>query len=183
MVERTEVIGPLTATIYASTDQPEILLFASLWDIDPEGNRRLLTRGWLKGSMRTVDAERSRPWLWHHPFTDPQPVDTTKPQPFDINLVPTANVFQAGHRIGLRLSSADQDPASNLFDMLGQGHLLQQRPSWVTVHHDADHPSVLNVPVTQGNRIGTFMSGGSGAIRKGGASAPATGNSTSWEDW
>jgi len=30
----------------------------------------------------------------------------------------------------------------------------------VTIYHDADHPSHLLVPVTRGNRIGTFISGG-----------------------
>jgi predicted acyl esterase len=183
MVERTEVIGPLTATLYVSTNQPEVLLFATLWDIDPEGGRRLLTRGWLRGTMRKVNPERSKPWLWQYDFTDPEPVDTTRPVRFDINLVPTANLFQKGHRIGLRISSADQDPARNLFDTIGQGHLLQQQPSWVTVHHDAEHPSVLNVPITAGNLIGTFMSGGGGAGRAAGASAPAEGNSVSWDGW
>ena len=183
MVERTEVIGPLTATIYASTTQPELLLFASLWDIDPSGNQRLLTRGWLKGSMRKVDAKRSRPWLWQYDFTEPEPVSTDGPQRFDINLVPTANVFQKGHRIGLRISSSDQDPVDSLFDMLGQGHLLQQRSSWVTIFHDADHPSVLHVPVTSGNVIGTFMSGGGGAMRKVEGSKAPQANSNSWDNW
>jgi predicted acyl esterase len=183
MVERTEVIGPLTATVYVSTKQTEVLLFASLWDIDPDGGSRLLTRGWLKGSLARTNPETSRPWLWQYDFTDPQPVDTSAPQRFDINLVPTANVFQKGHRIGLRISSADQDPAANLFDMLGQGHLLQQQPAWVTVHHDAEHPSVLHVPITDGNRIGTYMSGGSGANRKPGTSAPNSSNGNSWDEW
>ncbi len=183
MVERTEVIGPLTATIYAATTQPELLLFASLWDIDPDGNQRLLTRGWLKGSMRKVNAEKSRPWLWQYDFTEPEPVATDGPHRFDINLVPTANIFQKGHRIGLRISSSDQDPVDSLFDMLGQGHLLQQRASWVTVFHDADHPSVLHVPVTSGNVIGTFMSGGGGAARKVEAAKVPQSNNTSWDNW
>ena len=183
LVERTEVIGPLTATLYLSTNQPEVLLFASLWDIDPQGERRLLTRGWLKGSLARLNTEKSRPWLCEYDFTEPQPVETGVPQRFDINLVPVANVFQTGHRIGLRISSADQDPAASLFDMLGQGHLLQQRPSWVTVHHDAEHPSVLHVPITDGNRIGTYMSGGNGVGRKPGAAPAAVGNSTSWDEW
>ena len=64
---------------------------------------------------------------------------------------------------------------------LGQGHLLQQEPSWVSVHHDADHPSVVHLPVTSGNRIGTFMSGGTGAPRSGVAGAGSQG--TGWDKW
>jgi len=183
MVERTEVIGPLTATIYASTSQPELHLFVSLWDIDPAGEQRLLTRGWLKGSMSQVNRDRSRPWLWHHDFTNSEPVDTNSPQRFDINLVPTANIFEKGHRIGLRISSSDQDKVQTVFDMLGQGHLLQQRPSWVTIHHDAEHPSVLHVPIVSGNVIGTFISGGSGAVRNAGGANASASNHTTWDEW
>jgi len=67
-----------------------------------------------------------------------------------------------------------------LFDMLSQGHLLQQRPSWVSIHHDAEHPSVLSLPITSGNRIGTFMSGGAGTTLPGGKPTGA-GAKTGWE--
>jgi hypothetical protein len=30
----------------------------------------------------------------------------------------------------------------------------------VKIYHDSDHPSHLLLPVTRGNRIGTFISGG-----------------------
>ncbi len=158
MVEETEVVGPLTATIYASSTQPELLLFLTLWDIAPNGDRRLLTRGWLRGSMRQCDESRSRPWLWHHDFTQPSELADGAPHRFDINLVPTANVFKQGHRIALGVSSSDTDRSDSFFARLGKGHVVQQRPSWVTIHHDAEHPSALFVPVVKGNRIGTFIS-------------------------
>ncbi|MBL9071956.1 MAG: CocE/NonD family hydrolase [Sphingopyxis sp.] len=158
MVEETEVVGPLTATIYASNTQPELLLFLTLWDIAPNGDRRLLTRGWLRGSMRQCDESRSRPWLWHHDFTQPSELADGVPHRFDINLVPTANVFKQGHRIALGVSSSDTDRSDSFFARLGKGHVVQQRPSWVTIHHDAEHPSALFVPVVKGNRIGTFIS-------------------------
>ena len=158
MVEETEVVGPLTARIYASSTQPELLLFLTLWDIAPNGDRRLLTRGWLRGSMRQCDESRSRPWLWHHDFTQPSELADGVPHRFDINLVPTANVFKQGHRIALGVSSSDTDRSDSFFARLGKGHVVQQRPSWVTIHHDAEHPSALFVPVVKGNRIGTFIS-------------------------
>ena len=40
------------------------------------------------------------------------------------------------------------------------GHIARVPTSRVTVHHDADHPSQLLLPVTKGNIIGTFISGG-----------------------
>lgn len=158
MVEETEVVGPISATIYASTTHTELLLFLTLWDIAPDGKRTLLTRGWLKGSMRQHNEEKSRPWLWHHSLDTPSDLIPGEPQCFRINLVPTANVFKAGHRIALGVSSGEDDGADSFFDRLAKGHVLQQSPSWVTIHHDADHPSALSVPIVKGNRIGTFMS-------------------------
>lgn len=184
LVERTEVIGPITATIYASTTQPELLLFASLWDVAPSGERRLLTRGWLRGTLREVDPTRSKPWLVHHPFRSRSPVKPGVPTRYDLNLVPTGHVFQAGHRVAFRISSSDAEPAASFLEVLAQGHLLQQSPSWVTIHHDAEHPSVVHLPVTSGNRIGTFISGGSGAQRgASAASAPATAPKSAWDNW
>jgi predicted acyl esterase len=169
MVERTELIGPITATLYASTTQPELLLFVSLWDISPAGDKTLLSRGWLRGTLRGECIEKSKPWLCHHTFQEAVAVDTSEPTRFQINLVPRAHVFQVGHRIAFRVSSCDTaDPVTSFFDQMGQGHALQQRPSWVSVHHDADHPSVIHLPITSGNRIGTFMSGGELAASIGG---------------
>lgn len=182
LVERTEVIGPITATIHASTTEPELLLFLSLWDINPEGERRLLTRGWLRGTLREPDAATSKPWLNHYSFQKPAPVDTTKPSVYQVNLMPIAHVFKKGHRIALRVSSSDTEAPGTLFDLLAQGHLLQQRPSWVSIHHDAEHPSVLALPITSGNRIGTYMSGGAGAARAAG-NPVASGPKTAWDNW
>jgi len=40
------------------------------------------------------------------------------------------------------------------------GHLWRQSASRVTVYHNSEFPSHLLLPVTRGNRIGTYMSGG-----------------------
>lgn len=184
LVERTEVIGPIAATIFASTTEPELLLFLSLWDINSAGERTLLTRGWLRGTLRELDSAASKPWAYSHSFQNPIPVDTSRPATYQINLMPIAHVFAKGHRIALRVSSSDTEPPRTFFDLVAQGHLLQQRPSWVSIHHDADHASVLELPITSGNRIGTYMSGGTGTARTPGpASAARTGTGTGWDNW
>jgi predicted acyl esterase len=162
LVERTEIVGPITATLFVSTTESDLLLFASLWDIHPNGRRQLLTRGWLRGSLRAVDPSKSKPWLHHHTFQNPVAIATTNPVSYDINLVPIGHVFKTGHRIMLRVSSSDTEQPGTFFEKLSQGHVLQQRPSWVTIHHDADHPSSISLPIISGNRVGTFLSGGVG---------------------
>ena len=51
-----------------------------------------------------------------------------------------------------------------MLDMVAQGHLLRRSPSWISILHDAEHPSELSLPITDGNRIGTYLSTGTSAI-------------------
>jgi uncharacterized protein len=43
---------------------------------------------------------------------------------------------------------------------MASGHIARVAASRISVHHNADHPSRLLLPVTRGNIIGTFISGG-----------------------
>jgi predicted acyl esterase len=160
MVEYTEVVGPITLNLYASTTGDEVLWFVTLWDLAPSGEEKLLTRGWLRGSHRTVDPSRSKPWKPFHPHLTRAPLNPGEIYEFNIEVMPTANLFKPGRRIGLKISSVDDETPKNMLENVGVGHLWRQTPSMVTIWHDADHPSHLLLPVTRGNIIGTYMSGG-----------------------
>jgi hypothetical protein len=61
----------------------------------------------------------------------------------------------------VRIKCADKDDKPRDFlDLHGLGHLWRDNPAQVTVYHSNQYPSHLLVPITKGNRIGTFMSGG-----------------------
>ncbi|WP_329406893.1 CocE/NonD family hydrolase [Nocardia vinacea] len=158
LVERTELVGPATATVYAATTADELLLFLSLWVVDVDGNRHMLTRGWLRGSLREVDEARSEPWLPEHPYTNPKPVTPDAVHRYEISLAPTAHVFTPGQRIQFQISSGDLEQPERFVDVVAQGHLLRRDPSWISILHDAEHPSELSLPITNGNRIGTYLS-------------------------
>jgi uncharacterized protein len=105
-----------------------------------------------------MDAKLSKPW---HPVpkdTSPQPVIPGQVYKLAIGFSPVSNLFQAGHRIVLKISSADDDP-ENLFQV-GMYHLCSQTPNTITVYHNAQYPSHLLLPITRGNIIGTYVSGG-----------------------
>jgi putative CocE/NonD family hydrolase len=180
-VERTEIVGPSTATLYVSTTDEEVLLFLSLWLVSADGTRRPLTRGWLRATLSQVTAEKSQPWLYHHDFAAPEPVVPDVPARYDINLVPTAIVVNPGERLELQVSSADTDDAGTFLDFIAQGHLLRQRPSWISVHHDVAHPSELRLPIISGNRVGTYLSGGLTSDR--GVQRGRSAGGSGWEAW
>lgn len=159
LVEDTEVIGPSVVHLYASTTDTEILWFVSLREVDAAGKERVLTRGWLRGSHRKVDSARSKPWEPFHPHAESEPLAPGEIYEFRIGLVPTANLFKAGSRIKLKISCCD-DPPANSLEALGAGHIRRQSASRVTVYHGEDYPSHLLLPITGGNVIGTYVSGG-----------------------
>ena len=159
LVEDTEVIGPIMVKLYASTTDDEVFWLVSLREVDPEGNEKVLTRGWLRGTHREIDQKRSKPWAPFHPHTKSEPLNPGTIYEFDIPIVPTGNLFKAGSRIGLKISCAD-DPPINIFEKMAGGNIRRQSSSRISVYHNADYPSCLLLPVTKGNIMGTFLSGG-----------------------
>ncbi|MFC1957503.1 CocE/NonD family hydrolase [Chloroflexota bacterium] len=159
LVENTEVIGPIVANLYASTTDKEILWFVTLWEVDPQGNERVLTKGWLRGSHRELDPQRIKPWLPYHPHTKSEPLTPGQICEFSIPISPTGNLFKAGSRIKVKISGTD-DPPQNALEAIAAGSLQRASASRITVYHDANHPSHILLPITKGNVVGTFMSGG-----------------------
>jgi predicted acyl esterase len=159
MVENTEIAGPITLRLYASTTDSEVFWIVSLLEIDPEGNERLLTKGWLRGSHREMDMERSKPWEPIHPHRKSESLTPGEIYEFDISLVPTGNLFKAGSRIGLKISCVDDEP-TNPLELIACGSLRRQTVSRITLHRNGDYPSYLLLPITKGNLLETFMSGG-----------------------
>jgi predicted acyl esterase len=83
---------------------------------------------------------------------------------FNIPIVPTANLFKAGSRIKLKISSTD-DQAKNPLEMNAGGHIHRQSASRIKVYHNADYASHLLLPITRGNVLETFVSGGAPYFR------------------
>ncbi len=159
LVENTEVLGPSVLTLYLSTTDTDALLFVTLLAIDREGEEQELTRGWLRASQRRL-REDSKPWEPIQVHEDREPLEPGTIYELRIPIVPTARLFQAGERISIRIKGADDEPPLNSLQALARNHLRRTRPARITIHHDESHPSHLDLPITRGNLIGTFFSGG-----------------------
>ena len=159
LVENTEVLGPSVLTLYLSTTGSEALLFATLLLIDRDGNEHELTRGWLRASQRRL-RDGCEPWEPIQAHDKREPLEPDKIYELKISIVPTARLFQTGERIAIRIKAADDEPPVNSLQALARNHLRRPRPARITLHHDENHPSHLDLPITRGNIIGTFFSGG-----------------------
>ncbi len=159
LVEDTEVVGPIMLKLYGATTDPDVNWIISLLEIDSEGNERLLTKGWLKGSHRELDMEKSKPWEPIHTHRKSEPLTPGEIYEFDIKLVPTGNLFKAGSRIAVKIRCVDDEP-KNPLELIGTGSLARTGVSRVTVFHNEDYPSYLLLPITKGNLLNTYFSGG-----------------------
>lgn len=159
--EATELCGPIVLNLHGSTTGTEILWFASLIELDPDGTEHLLTRGWMRGSMRRLDPKLSKPWQPVQADVDREPLEPGKVYEFNIEVRPYAILLKRGQRLRLRIRCTDRgDAVPDILHNHAVGLLASPQSTRVSIHHSEDHPSHLLLPVTKGNRIGTFASGG-----------------------
>jgi predicted acyl esterase len=79
---------------------------------------------------------------------------------FNIEIQSIGIELKPGEKIGLRIKGADNEVPVTINEDIGSGSISRPMGSIVSVHHNDDCPSHLLLPVTRGNRVGTFISGG-----------------------
>ena len=139
--EDVEIVGPIRVTVYGSTDGPDTDFTAKLIDEHPP------TEGFPEGAAinlaDSICRGRYRGYREEPDLLEPGTVYEFEMEPY-----PTANVFKAGHRIRLDVSSSNY-PRYDVNPNTG-GPLYGDRESRVarnTVHHDAAHPTHVELPV------------------------------------
>ncbi len=132
----TEVTGPVSLTLFASSSAVDTDFTAKLVDVFPDGERAVnLTDGILRARYRggTERAELMTPGEVYE---------------FQIDMWATSNVFRKGHRIRLDVSSSnfprfDRNP--NTGEPIGEGGGTLRATQ--TVYHDSTRPSRLVLPI------------------------------------
>jgi putative CocE/NonD family hydrolase len=167
LAEDMLVAGPISLKLYASLDEDDTNWIVILRDVGPDvsvqtarhGERavpqelpeRELTRGWLKASYRAVDPERSAPGRpWHYLTADRiQPVVPGEVNEYEIEILSTCNLFKAGHRICLDITSLElaEGVAGETAVEYIAPHVCSSKTVLHKVFHNAAHPSHLLLPV------------------------------------
>ena len=86
--------------------------FVFIKDEFPDGFEKILTRGFLKASHRALDFEKSKSWRPWHPHNKMELIEPGEVYEYEIEIVPTCNLFLEGHSLKLEISSCD--PVTNL---------------------------------------------------------------------
>lgn len=132
-----EATGPLTVVLHAATTAADMDVVAKLCDVDPDGIARVLAEGVVRARYREG-------------YDRPRPLEPGRAYEYPIDLVATSNVFAAGHRIRLLVTSSsfprlDRNPG--VVKPPGEVTEDDLRPARQTIFHDSQRPSRLVLPV------------------------------------
>ena len=132
-----EVTGHVKLVLFASSDAPNTDFSAKLVDVHPTGYAQNLCDGIVRATHRESD-------------TSPSLIEPGKIYRYEFDLGVTSNLFHAGHRIRLEVSSSnfprfDRNPNT--------GHPFAQDAELAIakqiVYHDKEYPSHLILPIIQ----------------------------------
>jgi putative CocE/NonD family hydrolase len=133
-----EVTGPVHVELWACSSAPDTDFVARLVDVYPDGRAYNLTDGIIRARYRDGA------------IVPESLLEPNTPTRFMIDLWATSNVFKAGHRVRLQVTSSnfprwDRNP--NTGHPIGADGHSDLRPATQTILHDADHPSHIVLPV------------------------------------
>lgn len=127
----TEVTGYPHVSLWASSSTADGDMVFSLDDVAPNGTSTQVVQGYLNVPRQ-------------HSLSDPSPLVPGLAQRIDADLLPTAYVFQPGHRLRLALAGA-----ASAAPLLRQPQGPGANPAaftW-TVMQDGEHPATLDLPI------------------------------------
>ena len=133
--EDIEVTGPVTLTLHASSSSPDTDFTGTLVDLHPDGKAIVICEGILRVRFRES-------------IRQPVLMEPGRTYELSIDMWETSNLFKAGHRIRLEVSSSNFPR----FDRnLNTGHQpgmdAEMRVARQTIYHDSQRPSHLTLSV------------------------------------
>ncbi len=128
--EDLEITGPMSLNLEASIDKDETNWMVDIADVDEQGNRMLVTTGYLAAEHRALDKQKSLPYHPFHPRQDPELVPIGKAVEYAIAFMPSSCLFKKGHRMQLIIRNQD-----DLLSRLGIWGVYML-PHMQTVKHD-----------------------------------------------
>jgi putative CocE/NonD family hydrolase len=140
LTDDLEVTGPVKVILYATSSASDTDFTAKLLDVCPCGCAHNLTDGIIRARYRES-------------MRDEKLLKPGEVACYEIDLWATSNVFLAGHRIRVEISSSnfprfDRNP--NHGGVIATATKADCVVAAQTVYHDLDHPSRIVLPVIDG---------------------------------
>lgn len=158
--------GPVSATLYAASSNKSLELIATLQNVAPDGHVTELTSGYVIGSLRARDRDRSwydragtamRPWC---ECTEDDWLTPGKVARMEVRLKPVVATIEPGHALRMVLTTqtptfkcyGPHDPARPVTFLIEDDPCFPTRtqhrtlPGTYTVSFGGGTPSALNLP-------------------------------------
>jgi len=135
--EDLEVTGPIKVFLWAISSAPDTDFVARLVDVHPDGYAQNLTDGIIRARYRNFERGEA-----------PSLIEPGVAYEYEIDLWSTSNVFRAGHRIRLDVTSSNfprWDRNLNTGHEFGDGR--EMAVAYQTILHDREHPSYVVLPI------------------------------------
>ncbi len=130
-----EVTGPVTLELFVSSSAVDTDFSGKLVDVSPNGFAQNLTDGILRARYRKTPEKAE--------FMNPGEI-----YKISVDLWATSNVFRAGHKLRLEVSSSNFPRFDrNLNTAEEQAHGTRWVKATNLIYHDREHPSALVLPV------------------------------------
>lgn len=132
-----EVTGPIELVLFASSSASDTDFTGKLVDVHPDGRAEILTDGILRTRYRDS-------------LSQPRSLEAGRVYELRIDLWATANVFRAGHRIRLDVSSSNFprfDANTNTGGTIASEGPEDSVEAVNRVYHNRSHPSHLVLPI------------------------------------
>jgi putative CocE/NonD family hydrolase len=130
-----EVTGFITVDLYATTSAADTDFTAMIVDVDAKGYARYLGDGIIRARFRN-SKERA------------EPIEPGRIYNYTIDLWATSNVFKAGHRIRVYVSSSNFPRFNRNLNTgektFGGTRMVKARQ---TIYHDTEHASAVLLPI------------------------------------
>ena len=129
------IAGPVTAVLYASSSAPDTDWVVRLCDVWPDGRSMSVCDGILRARYRES-------------LTSPTLLTPGEVYRFEVDLWSTAQVFKAGHRLRVHVTSSDFPRYDRNLNTGGPfGTESHSNVAVNTIFHDAVRPSHLVLPM------------------------------------
>ncbi len=141
LTDDVEITGPIEVKLWVSSSAVDTDFTAKLLDIYPPSED--YPDGYHMNLCDSILRTRYR-----NSWTEPEMMSPGEIYPITIELTPTSNLFKAGHRIRVDISSSNF-PRFDINPNTGEpmGRHTRTQPAENTLHLDRDHPSHIVLPV------------------------------------
>jgi putative CocE/NonD family hydrolase len=136
LTEDTEVTGPVIVKLFAASSAPDTDWVARLCDVYPDGQSYNITEGVIRAAFQERD------------WKNPKLIEPNRIYEYTVDLQATSNVFKAGHRIRVQITSSNFPLwARNLNTGEPVATGVDFQSAQQTIYHDEDHPSHIILPL------------------------------------